>query len=204
MLKKFKPQYLLRPLAGREAWLNRMSESGYRLKKVSLLHRYSFEPCRPGEYQYRVEFVADQSGRRLKDYQSYLSGLGIHSIPVSANLGKLSFGSAKLRWFGGNRFSLATSPGNINSEFLILEKQNDGKPFEIFSDSKGLLEYLKKCRGAGLSLVALFAFLAVLNGFKGSAATAIVCTVLCLPTLIFTIIWSRKIHAVKQEHQIHE
>ncbi|WP_411676286.1 DUF2812 domain-containing protein [Caproicibacter sp.] len=204
MINKFRIRYLFAPLSGREKWLNQMAASGYRLKGVSKLHRYSFEPCSPDEYEYRVEFAADRSADELRKYRAFLSELGITAYPVSANLGKYSYGSVRLRWFGGARFSLAASPGNINSEFLILEKKKDGKPFQLHSDLNSLLEYMRKCRGACLSLAVLFALFTIMNLSKGLWTEALLCALAFVIPFIFTTVWSWKIHLVQRDHKIHE
>ncbi len=43
-------------LTSQEKWLNGMAERGYRLIRAEKL-LYEFEACKPGQYQYRLEFV---------------------------------------------------------------------------------------------------------------------------------------------------
>jgi hypothetical protein len=205
MLKKFRLRCWFTPLTGREKWLNQMADKGYRLRSVSRFHRYTFEPCRPGEFRYCVDFVADKSRSGLEDYRRFLSGLGVSSYPVSASTGKFACGDVRIRWFGGARFSLATAPGNINSEFLILEKVNDGKPFSSHSGFSDRIGYFRKIRGSSLGLIILFVLLSVMSAQQsGRLIAALPGMVLgVLPTVYF-IICSWKIHCLKREHQIHE
>lgn len=47
-------------LATQERWLNSMAHKGYRLVQTDRL-AYEFVSCQPRQYEYRVEFVANQS-----------------------------------------------------------------------------------------------------------------------------------------------
>jgi len=47
-------------IAAQEKWLNQMSAQGYRLIRTEKL-LYQFEPCVPGQYQYRIDFIAHKS-----------------------------------------------------------------------------------------------------------------------------------------------
>lgn len=132
---------------GQERWLNEMSVKGFRLVNVSRWH-YMFEECAPSEYVYRIEFVADKSKKELDNYMEFLSNLEIKSLTKNINIGKYSYGNIRLRPYGKNATSFATSPGNINSELLILEKKNNGKPFEIFTDTNDKIAYYRKTRNA--------------------------------------------------------
>ncbi len=58
-------------LNGQENWLNHMATRGYRLTKTSLFY-YEFKPCLPNEYNYRVQFMANQSYQELLEYKQFL------------------------------------------------------------------------------------------------------------------------------------
>lgn len=134
-----------------------MANQGYRLTKTGMWH-YEFEECAPSAYCYRVEFVADKSLNKVKDYREFLEGLGIRSFTKNLNY-NYSFGKVRLRYWG-NSASLATSPGNINSELLIMEKKNDGTPFKVFTDISDNIAYFQKLRTGYLVPGLLFALLA--------------------------------------------
>lgn len=58
-----------------ENWLNQMAQKGYRLIKAGKI-TYDFEECLPSEYQYAIEFVAQESYKSVKEYRSFLEELG--------------------------------------------------------------------------------------------------------------------------------
>jgi hypothetical protein len=208
-MKKFRIRLMLSPTKGREKWLNKMAANGYRLTGTSRMHRYSFEPCSPGEYLYRVEFAADKSNKELKDYRQFLSGLGIRSFPQSSALGRYSIGQVRLRWFGGTRLTAATSPGNLNSESLILEKKNDGKPFEIYSDLSGQIACQRNIRNAQIVYVLFFLAFLFLNLHPENPAEAnvpvsVLCAILALFPAVGTVRNSLDLHRLKEENITHE
>lgn len=132
---------------GQEKWINKMAAKGFRLCNTTRFF-YEFEECVPLEYKYKVEFVAEKSPRALAEYRSFLSELGIQSITKAINLGKISFGQVRLRLYGEGMGKIATFPGSINSELLILEKKNDGKDFEVHTDASDVVVYYKRIRKA--------------------------------------------------------
>lgn len=152
-------------LSGQEAWLNAQCSSGWRLVGAKGW-KYEFEPCTPGQYCYRVEFVADYSLQQLKEYTNLLDELDIRHFSKAANVGKVSFGSARLRALGRNSAIIATSPGIVNHELLILEKEQDGKPFEVHSDLESKLNYLRKIRNTYCISTALLLIIAVTGTAK--------------------------------------
>ncbi|CCQ96225.1 conserved hypothetical protein [[Clostridium] ultunense Esp] len=55
-------------------------------------------------------------------------------------------GKARFRPFTNSGGRIATSKGMINKELLILEKKNDGKTFEIYSNIEDKIYRLKEIR----------------------------------------------------------
>jgi hypothetical protein len=130
---------------GQEKWLNKMSEKGLRLTGTSRWH-YIFETCKPAEYSYRIVLATDKPNKELEEYRAFLLELGIKSFTKNIHIGKYAYGSVRMR-FSGKGITLATSPGSINKELLILEKKNDG-PFEVFTELSDKISYCRQVRNA--------------------------------------------------------
>ena len=129
-----------------EKWLNEMAARGFRLVRCGKL-AYRFEQCAPDEYQYCVEFVGEKSYSKHKDYKTFLADLGYRVIPKNVNL-NWSVGKARLRPWGEGAGMAATSPGTYNKELLIVEKRNDGKPFDLHTDTEDLAARFRTLRNA--------------------------------------------------------
>ena len=112
-----------------QKYLNRRAQRGFRLVHTGKLS-YTFESCRPDAYQYCLEFVAHEPAERCGDYQEFLEGMGYRVFHKNINL-NCSFGKVRWRPYGRGRGQLATAPGRYNKELLIVEKENDGTPFEL-------------------------------------------------------------------------
>ena len=116
-------------LGAQEKWLNRMAAQGFRLVRTEKL-LYEFEECGPGQYEYRVEFVGQKSRKDAEDYRQFLEDLGYRTFYKNINL---SYTVGKVRWRpwaepGGR---IATNATTYDRELLIVEKEADGKPFEL-------------------------------------------------------------------------
>lgn len=140
-----------------EKWLNTMSEKGYRLVRTGKLI-YEFEECAPHKYIYCIDFVAHKSYAELKDYKQFLKEVGYKVMSKNANL---NWSIGKIRWrpYGDGLGKIATSPGNYNKELLIVERENDKKPFELHTTIEDKLSYYKVQRNLYLSLFILTIFL---------------------------------------------
>lgn len=136
-----------------QKWLNQMAKKGYRLVNVTKMS-YLFEECEEDAYQYAVIFVAQLSYTKEKDYKHFLEDLGYQvfykNLQVNYNLGKI-----KWRPYGQGMGQIATSPGNYNKELFIIEKQNDGKPFEIHTSNQDRANYYKPLRNVWLTTTLL-------------------------------------------------
>ena len=81
-------------------------------------------------YNYAVDFVADKSKKDSQGYKEFLEGCGYKvfykNINVSYSIGKVRFRP----WAEGSG-KMATNATTFNKELLIVEKENDGKPFEL-------------------------------------------------------------------------
>ncbi|MBD7912455.1 DUF2812 domain-containing protein [Clostridium cibarium] len=142
-------KYFINFLDGQENWLNEMASKGYRLIKTGQLCYY-FEKCQPNEYQYKIELVINKTYKELQEYRSFLTSLNINSFEKNINLGKFSIGEIRVRPYTNTKATIATNPGMINRELLILEKKNDDIPFKIHSNLKETIKYFKYIRNVFL------------------------------------------------------
>ncbi|WFA09363.1 DUF2812 domain-containing protein [Tissierella sp. Yu-01] len=140
-----------------ENWLNKMAQKGYRLIRTGKM-TYDFKECQSGEYQYAIEFVAQQSFKSEKEYRTFLEELGYKVFYKNINL-NFSIGKIKWRPYGRGMGQISTNPGNYNKELFIVEKKNDGKPFNLHTTNYDKASYYKPLRNAWLTIAAmLFAF----------------------------------------------
>jgi hypothetical protein len=144
-------------LDAQENWLNKMAQKGYRLISTGKM-TYDFEECQPGEYQYAVEFVAQQSFTSAKEYRTFLEELGYKVFYKNINL-NFSIGKMKWRPYGRGMGQISTNPGSYNKELFIVEKKNDGKPFNLHTTNYDKANYYKPLRNAWLTIAVMpFAF----------------------------------------------
>ncbi|NLC68697.1 MAG: DUF2812 domain-containing protein [Clostridiaceae bacterium] len=160
-------------LDAQEKWLNRMAQKGYRLVRAGKIS-YHFEECQPGEYHYAVEFVGQQGYRSGEEYKQFLEELGYKVFYKNINL-NISVGKVRWRPYGKGMGQISTSPGSYNRELLIVEKENDGKPFELHSTNLDKANYYKPLRNAWLTIAALIlAFIAWEYVDKGFVSSKII------------------------------
>lgn len=207
MIRKFRIFFSV--LETQENWLNQMAARGYRLVKTSLLS-YTFEACKPSEYIYRVEVVYDKTRKQQKDYQAFLESLGIRTLNKNYGTGQVTLGKARLSAFG----KIRTWPGAVNKELLILEKKNDGKPFEIFTGKEDKISYYGKVVYSFLFVIIFFLALAVLGRARLSfieneqtvklieTAARGLALVICIPFFITVIKALLKIRELKRDKTI--
>ena len=104
-------------LKKQEKWLNKMADKGCRLVCTGRAW-YEFEDCEPGKY--RVLF------KNLNlDY---------------------SVVKAVFRPWAKKDGKIATTGGTYNKELLLVEKENDGKAFELHTTEEDIQEYQKTVR----------------------------------------------------------
>ncbi len=126
-----KIKIFLNPIEGREEYLNHIANEGYRLvKSGSIIHE--FEKTN-SNYRYAVEYIGYMNNKERKNYTEFLNGMNLKVFTAPLNIGKLSFGNIKLRPYNSPKSMIATSPGMINKEILIIETDGS-KEIPIFSD----------------------------------------------------------------------
>ena len=145
-----------------EKWLNKMSEKGYRLVRTGKL-LYEFEKCKPDEVTYCVEFIGEKSKESSIDY---------------------SVGKVRWRPWAERGGRIATNTTTFNREILIVEKVNDGKPFELHTSYDDKEKYYRNLRNPWLFLLLMFALFAVT---KQSIIFGIFALVSVIPGSIYQI-----------------
>lgn len=166
MMKKIF-RIFLNPMGSQEKWLNQMAEKGYRLVNVGRFF-YTFENCEPNEYQYSIDYVGNKNYKELKEYEQFLEEIGIKYYEKPINIGQFSWGKARLRPFANQGGRIATSKGMINRELLILEKKNNRKPFEIYSNIVDKIYRLKEIRKPLIFGEIIILFFAIMGIFMGN------------------------------------
>lgn len=131
-------------LKKQENWLNEMADKGYRLVCTGRAW-YEFEDCEPGKYRYAVEFVGEKSKRDAQAYASFLEDYGYRVLFKNLNL-DYSVGKAVFRPWAKKGGKIATTGGAYNKELLLVEKENDGKPFALHTTEEDIREYKKTVR----------------------------------------------------------
>lgn len=160
-------------------WLNKMADKGFRLVRTEKL-LYEFEPCEPGQYRYCVEFVGHKSRAEADQYAHFLEDCGYQVFFKNVNL-NWNVGKVEVRPWAGKGGRLASNATTYNRELLIVEKKNDGRPFELHTTYEDKTQYYKDCRRPALFLFVMMAVLAV---WQRSLA-AVIFAVLALAMLLW-------------------
>ena len=141
-------------LLGTQArWLDKMSDRGLRLARTEKL-LYEFEPCDPGEYRYCVEFVGHLSREKAEDYARFLEDCGYRVWFKNVNL-DWNVGKVEVRPWAEPGGRLASNATTYNRELLIVEKKNDGKPFQLHTTWEDQAQYYRVQRRPALFLFAV-------------------------------------------------
>mgnify|MGYP002512377448 CR=1 FL=1 len=142
-------------LTAQERWLNRMAQQGFRLVRTAKL-LYEFEECRPGQVCYRMEFIGRKSGQNASRYRAFLEDMGYRTFYKNINL-NYSVGKVTLRPWAQQGGRIATNATTYNRELLIVEKENDGTPFELHTTYEDRMQYCRDLRAPWLFLFAMTA-----------------------------------------------
>ena len=79
-----------------EQWLNRMAQQGYALTGIGFC-RYTFEECKPGEYQIRIQLLEKKVQEKAS--QDYIRFLEDSSIEYSSRSEERRVGKeCRSRW----------------------------------------------------------------------------------------------------------
>ena len=182
-------------LTAQENWLNKMSEKGYRLVRTGKL-LYEFEECKLGQVKYCVGFIAQKSQNNAKDYHDFLEEMGYSVFYKNINL-NYSVGRVRWRPWAEKGGRIATNATTFNRELLIVEKENDGKPFELHTSYEDKENYYSNLRDPWFLLLLMFAVFAVVN-------RSVILGVLTLIALIPVIIYQSQIMKNRREARTKE
>ncbi|MBA4535988.1 DUF2812 domain-containing protein [Bacillus aquiflavi] len=166
MTKKFR--IFMSPIEGQEKWLNDRAAEGLKLFKVGRFF-YEFKKCKPGQYQYAVDYIGNFSNKQRKDYERFLDEMRICYYEKPLNLGQFSLGRVKYRPYANRGGKLATSGRMIDRELLILERENSGKPFTIFTNVKDKIASLKERKKPHYYLLIFILFMELYINFVGDS-----------------------------------
>lgn len=148
-------------LTGTQAkWLNKMADQGFRLVRTEKL-LYEFEECEPGKYRYCVEFVGHKSREEADRYARFLEDCGYQTFFKNVDL-DWNVGKVEVRPWAEKGGRLASNATTYNRELLIVEKVDDGKPFELHTSSEDKAQYYKDCRRPALFLFVMMAAMGIL------------------------------------------
>lgn len=107
-----------------EDWLNDMAAQGWGLVSVGFC-RYTFEPCHPGEYGYRLDLLEDRpDGPQSQEYLNFLAETGVDCVG---------------HWF----------------RWVYLRKRTDEGPFQLFSDTASRIRHLRRILALVLPILVL-------------------------------------------------
>lgn len=182
-------------IASQEKWLNRMAEKGYRLIHTGKL-LYEFEECKPGQYQYCVEFIGQKSKESVADYARFLEDCGYRVFFKNINL-NWSVGKAVVRPWADKGGRIATNSTTFNRELLIVEKENDGKPFQLHTTYEDKQDYCKNMRKPWLLLF-------VVSAVLGIAMRQLVWGIFAVISLIGLIVFQLELRKLKKKADIKE
>lgn len=182
-------------LTAQENWLNKMSEKGYRLIRTGKL-LYEFEECKPGQFQYCVEFIGQKSKENARNYHDFLEEMGYSVFYKNINL---NYSVGKVRWrpWAEKGGRIATNATTFNRELLIVEKENDGKPFELHTSYEDKESYYSNLRNPWLLLLLMFAVFTVVN-------QSVILGILALISLIPVIVYQSQIMKNRREAKTKE
>lgn len=177
-------------LTAQENWLNKMSEKGYRLIRTGKL-LYEFEECKHDQVKYCVEYIGQKSKDNAQDYHNFLEEMGYSVFYKNINL---NYSVGKVRWrpWAEKGGRIATNATTFNRELLIVEKENDGKPFELHTSYEDKENYYSNLRNPWLLLLIMFAIFTVVN-------QSVILGISALISLIPVIIYQSQI--MKNRHE---
>lgn len=182
-------------LTAQANWLNKMSEKGYRLIRTGKL-MYEFEECKPNQVRYCVEFIGQKSKDNAKDYHNFLEDMGYKVWYKNINL---NYSVGKVRWrpWAEKGGRVATNSTTFNRELLIVEKENDGKPFELHTSFEDKESYYRMLCNPWLLMLVMFGAFAVIY-------RSIPFGVIALVSLIPVIIYLAQVMKIRREAKTKE
>lgn len=175
-----------------EQWLNQMSDEGWRLMGTTT-SGYEFEECEEGKYRYKVTYIANRSKESAEEYVKALEACGYRVYFKNANL-NYSTGKVEYRPWAEAGGRVATEKTTLHKELLIVEKENDGQPFEMcatFEQRYGSYSRLRLWGIIGFLVAAVVAL----------AGKSIVWGILAVLPLVWAVLFHLEIGKLKREEQ---
>ncbi|MBR3610470.1 MAG: DUF2812 domain-containing protein [Oscillospiraceae bacterium] len=162
-----------------EKWLNEMAAKGLALVDYSLC-RYSFEPCEPGEYKFKIQFLEHRTSHpESEQYIRFMEETGAEQV------------ASYLNW-------------------VYFRKKAAEGDFEIFSDIESKINHLTLIKKVLLPIGYLNLGVSVMNfvnlafNFPGALWVPFI-NLACFALMIFGVHKiQKKINILKKEHAIRE
>ena len=155
-----KARYFAGFIDAQRNWINKMADKGYRLVNCGRLF-YEFETCEPSEYVYQIECIGDKSKTEGKDYAAFLEDMGYKVFFKNVNL-DFDIGNVLWRKLADKGSKFADYQTVMERALLIVEKKNDGTPFELHTTYDDKANYYAKFLVPYFSLFLLFMFVGTL------------------------------------------
>ena len=181
-------------------WLNSMADKGYRLVKTGKLE-YVFDECEPGKYVYTVEYVGDKSMEEEENYKAFLEDMGYQVFYKNMNL-DYSIMKLTYRPWANKGGKISTTKSTYNRELLIVEKENDGKPFELHTKKEDQIEYYNRIVKPWYFATFLALLLAII--FWPNVLPTAICGGLAVLFALPIIVMAIKASKIKKERKLEE
>lgn len=169
-------------LTSQANWLNKMAENGYRLVRTGKM-LYEFEECKPNQVKYCVDFIGQKSIDNANDYHDFLEDMGYKVFYKNINL---NYSIGKMRWrpWAEKCGCIATNTTTFNRELLIVERANDGKPFELHTSYEDKERYYRNLRNPWLLVLFMFAIFTVVNH---SIVFGVLTLIFLIPVFVYQV-----------------
>lgn len=205
-----KYRYFIDFINHQENWLNKMAKKGYRLTGITRVS-YDFEPCEFHDYTYVVQYVADKTREELSSYRSYLDDMNY--VYYEKNMNIQNGYRAKIR-YNGKRLHVATNPGLLNKELLIIEVPT-GHTLDIFTTAYECYKYYAIIRNIFAAISVSLLFMTFFGRTKVEAfghvyvneqflVVQLVCLCISIQFIISTIRFTYLTTYWRRESRIHE
>ena len=181
-------------------WLNFMADKGYRLVKTGKLE-YIFDECEPGKYVYTIEYVGDKSMEEEENYKAFLEDMGYQVFYKNMNL-DYSILKLTYRPWANKGGKISTTKSTYNRELLIVEKENDGKPFELHTEKEDQIEYYNRIVKPWYFATFLALLLAII--YWPNVVPTAICGGLAVLFALPIIVMAIKASKIKKERELEE
>lgn len=182
-------------IAAQERWLNEMAAAGWRLVRCGKL-AYEFEAAAPGQVQYAVEYIGHRSRESAQDYRAFLEELGCRVWYKNINL-RWSVGKVEARPWAERGGRLASHATTLDRELIIVEKENDGKPFALHTTYEDRMELCRVGARSWLWPALLFGGLGLLSRMGALVAVGLLALA---PALLYGL----ELRQLKRESRVRE